>query len=256
MGGWIDIAIRKEIKMKNFAKKLLSVTIAVMMVISMGAVAFADTAEPSAPADGEVARPIADGEYTIEAETGEKMFKVVNAVLTVKDGKMTALVTLSATGYTYLYAGTVTTEDTLDTVAEADRIPVKNIVTTEDDKKQAQYEVPVASLDEPLPFGSFSERKNYWYARTITFKADTLKPCEPPKEEDKPNVDDKDDPIVTNPDDNTKPDVDKKPVDNNTDAKDNNVPVTADNTNMAMMLLVMASAFGASALLYKKRSNM
>ena len=40
----------------------------------------------------------ADGEYEISVDTGEKMFKVVDAVLKVKDGKMTAVVTLSGTG--------------------------------------------------------------------------------------------------------------------------------------------------------------
>ncbi len=116
-----------------------------------------------------------DGEYTIDVETGEKMFKVVDAVLKVKDGKMTAVITLSGTGYTYLYAGAVDSgnADPLDTVDPADRIGVKETVLDEG-KEQYQYEVPVASLSEPLAFGAFSANKQTWYARTLTFKADTL----------------------------------------------------------------------------------
>ena len=34
------------------------------------------------------------------------MFKVVNAQLTVKNGQIRALITLSGTGYDYLYVGT------------------------------------------------------------------------------------------------------------------------------------------------------
>ena len=44
--------------------------------------------------------------YEATAETGAAMFKVVKVKLTAKDGKMTALITLSGVGYNYLYLGT------------------------------------------------------------------------------------------------------------------------------------------------------
>ena len=48
----------------------------------------------------------ADGIYSTSAVTGAAMFKVVGTKLTVKNGKMTALITLSGIGYDYLYMGT------------------------------------------------------------------------------------------------------------------------------------------------------
>lgn len=40
----------------------------------------------------------ADGTYSIEVETGAAMFKVVDCKLTVKNGLMSAVITLSGTG--------------------------------------------------------------------------------------------------------------------------------------------------------------
>lgn len=39
-------------------------------------------------------------------KTGAAMFKVVDCKLTVKNGLMSAVITLSGTGYDYLYMGT------------------------------------------------------------------------------------------------------------------------------------------------------
>ncbi len=185
----------------------------------------------------------ADGEYEISVDTGETMFKVVDAVLKVKDGKMTAVVTLSGTGYTYLYAGQVndSNTDVLDTVAEEDRIPVKAIVTNDEGKEQAQYEIPVASLDTPLAFGSFSANKQVWYARTMTFKADTLTPVA----QDPAPVD------PVEPED-PKNDSDQTSQDNGT--TDTNVPKTGDNMGLGLMMLLVVGGAGSAAVFYKKRN--
>ena len=190
----------------------------------------------------------ADGEYEISVDTGEKMFKVVDAVLKVKDGKMTAVVTLSGTGYTYLYAGQVndSNTDVLDTVAEEDRIPVKAIVTNDEGKEQAQYEIPVASLDTPLAFGSFSANKQVWYARTMTFQADTLAPVAQ-------------DPAPVNPaePEDPKNDPEQTPQDNaaTPDTKDDtDVPKTGDNMGLGLMMLLVVGGAGSAAVFYKKRN--
>jgi len=207
-----------------------------------------------------VMKPASDGEYSIEVETGEKMFKVVDAVLKVKDGKMTAVVTLSGTGYTYLYAGNVadTNTDTLDTVAEADRIPVKGTVTTAEGKEQAQYEIPVDTLNAPMDFGAFSAKNKVWYARTLTFKADTLKSYEPPKgdENDKTDTNGSDKVTDTKPGNNDQP---VKSTDDNkttgSDGKTSQVPKTSDSENLPLMLFMLAASAGTLTFLYKKRSN-
>lgn len=132
---------------------------------------FTEKAEEPAPTPA-----VKDGTYNVNVETGNKMFKVVDATLTVKGGQMTALVTLSGTGYEYLYAGKVNAENTdaLDTVAAEDRIAPCATVTGEDGGEQYQYEIPVSALDTALDFGAFSKNKQVWYARTLTFDSASL----------------------------------------------------------------------------------
>ena len=59
----------------------------------------------------------ADGLYTIGVSSSAKMFKIMDCILRVEDGKMTAVLTMSGSGYGYLYQGTS---------AEADAAPVEN----------------------------------------------------------------------------------------------------------------------------------
>ena len=48
----------------------------------------------------------ADGLYTIGVSSNAKMFKIMDCILRVEDGKMTAVLTMSGSGYGYLYQGT------------------------------------------------------------------------------------------------------------------------------------------------------
>ena len=76
----------------------------------------APTETPTSPttpapstAPSQPARPAgvpADGVYTTTISTGAEMFRVVTTILTVKNGKMSAEITLSGIGYDYLYMGT------------------------------------------------------------------------------------------------------------------------------------------------------
>ena len=52
------------------------------------------------------AKDLAEGTYTIAAESSSPMFKIVDAKLYVSDGSMKADITLSGQGYTKLYEGT------------------------------------------------------------------------------------------------------------------------------------------------------
>ena len=51
---------------------------------------------------GDVSNAPENGIYQTTAETGAAMFKVVDVKLTAKDGQMSAIITLSGTGYDYL----------------------------------------------------------------------------------------------------------------------------------------------------------
>ena len=44
--------------------------------------------------------------YEIEVDSSSSMFRIVHAVLTVKDGRMSAVLTLSGKGYGKLFPGT------------------------------------------------------------------------------------------------------------------------------------------------------
>ena len=134
----------------------------------------------------------ADGIYSTTADTGQAMFKVVNAELTVKEGKMTARITLSGQGYDYLYMGTGAEADA--DAGKASWIKWEDEVTYTSDegveKTGRRYTIPVPMLDAPIAVASHSESHNKWYDRQITFSSENLV-----KTGDLPGGDDK--PVVT-----------------------------------------------------------
>ena len=109
-----------------------------------------------------------DGTYSIDVESDNKMFKVVKCDVTVKDGKMTAAVTLSGTGYGKLFVGT---GEQAAKAAETDHISFK-----EDSEGKYVYTLPLSSLDEPIAVAAWSTKKSEWYDRQLTFKSDKLPP--------------------------------------------------------------------------------
>ena len=78
-----------------------------------------------------------DGTYKANVTSSSSMFKVTDCVLTSKNGKMTAKVTLSGTGYDYLYAGT-------SAKAAADSA---NWVKFVEENGKYTYIIPVDALD-------------------------------------------------------------------------------------------------------------
>ena len=128
------------------------------------------TAKPTAtPTALPTTKPgqLADGIYSVTASTGALMFKVVNAVLTVKNGVMTADVTLSGVGYDYLYAGTK---------AEAEKAKTAELIPYyENADGQYVYTIPVSTLKKATKVASHSKRLDTWYDREITFDTSTLK---------------------------------------------------------------------------------
>ncbi len=137
-------------------KKFLLALIGAMLLFA--ACAFAE----SAPADGL---------YTIGVSSNAKMFKIMDCILRVEDGKMTAVLTMSGSGYGYLYQGTS---------AEADAAPVESwtpYFENADGKHRFAIEIPV--LDEEIPMAAWSIRYEKWYDRTLVFFSDTMSPyCE------------------------------------------------------------------------------
>ena len=106
--------------------------------------------------------------YKVTAETGERMFKVTDCVLKSTKSGMTAVITLSGTGYDYLYMGTGA--DAVEEGESAKWIPYKK-----DSEGKYTYEIPVAALNTGIKVASHSQRLDKWYDRTITFSSEGMK---------------------------------------------------------------------------------
>ena len=106
-----------------------------------------------------------DGTYKANVTSSSSMFKVTDCVLTSKNGKMTAKVTLSGTGYDYLYAGT-------SAKAAADSA---NWVKSVEENGKYTYIIPVDALDAEIPVAAHSKKNNKWYDRTLVFSSTGVK---------------------------------------------------------------------------------
>lgn len=137
-------------------------TIALALVFLMGLAACKKNNEQ------EETKALADGRYGIEVESSASMFRVVNCVLTVSGGKMTADMTMSGQGYGYLFMGKA--ENAPKEPNEHNAIPF----TTNADGEKV-FTVPVSALDTGIDCAAWSIKKSEWYDRVLTFKADTAK---------------------------------------------------------------------------------
>lgn len=147
--------------MKKKLTAVFAVFLTLILTISQAVSVFAETADQQAD------DAFADGTYTIPAETDQRMFYIVSdegsgrtAVLTVKDGQMTAAFSLTGTGYDKAYMGKV--EDVTD--ADASQISgytVQNGYYT--------YTVSVSALDRKLEIAMHAVKSGKWFQHTIIF---------------------------------------------------------------------------------------
>lgn len=110
---------------------------------------------------------VANGIYSMDVTSSSSMFKVVDCILTAKDGKMSAVLTLSGTGYGYLYMGTK------EEAASADQSSWIPYQINEEGKYT--YTVPVEALDKEIAVAAYSIKKGIWYDRALTFQSETMK---------------------------------------------------------------------------------
>ena len=112
-------------------------------------------------------KTLTDGNYQVDVETGNKMFKVTNCILTSEKGKMYAVITLSGTGYDYLYMGTA---------ADAAKATAKDYIPyVVNEAGQYTYKIPVKSLDKGIAVAAHSIKNDKWYDRTLTFSSSSAK---------------------------------------------------------------------------------
>lgn len=112
------------------------------------------------------AKDLKDGTYEIGVDSSSSMFRITACTLTVKDGKMTAAMTMGGKGYRYLYMGTG--------VQAADASEEDYIAYKENEEGAHVYEVPIDSLNVKTDCAAFSKNREKWYDRTLIFRADLL----------------------------------------------------------------------------------
>lgn len=127
----------------------------------------------ASPDEASEASELADGEYSAEFVTDSSMFKVNDELdgkctLTVKDGKMTAHITLMSTGILNLYPGTA--EDAQKdgaTLLEPTKDTVKYSDGTEEEVNG--FDVPVPFLDKDFDLALIG-KKGKWYDHKVSVK--------------------------------------------------------------------------------------
>lgn len=108
---------------------------------------------------------IKDGVYSVEVSSSSSMFRITECELTVQDGEMSAVMTMSGTGYRYIFMGTG---------AEAETADESEYIVFEEENGVHKYTVPVEALDMGIDCTAFSDKKETWYDRTILFRADSM----------------------------------------------------------------------------------
>ena len=211
---------------------------------------------------------IIEGNYGIKADTGEKMFKIVNCTLSVKDGKLNAEVFLSGTGYYALFIGTKeeaaasyeAKDESKWIKADGEREYVSESGET---KTGRVYTIPVESLDDALQLISVSEKyynqgniEKMFYERSITFDMDTMTAISldlvPVKDE---NTGDSQTGNQGNNNEGQNNQSSGGESGSNTEKTDAAVPETGDNSNLAGSVSLMMAAAVMSAVFIKKRKN-
>ncbi len=109
---------------------------------------------------------INDGTYSVTVDSSSSMFNIVSCTLTVENGVMTAVMTMSGTGYVMVFMGTG--EEAV--AAESDEYILFDV----DEDGANTFTVPVEALDMGIDCAAFSKRKEKWYERTLLFRADSL----------------------------------------------------------------------------------
>jgi hypothetical protein len=130
-----------------------------------------ETGEGTEETEERVLNPISadqikDGVYEIDVDSSSSMFRVVKCELTVENGEMNAVMTMSGQGYGKLYMGTgeEALKDSEDTY----------IPFVLDEEGAKTFTVPVEALDKEIDCAAWSIKKEQWYDRILVFKADTI----------------------------------------------------------------------------------
>lgn len=159
-------------KDENKMKKFISLALALMMLLSFASCG-GKAAESPAETEPEIssvytigAFGIKDGVYEIEVESSSSMFRVVHCDLVVEGGKMTALMSMSAEGYGYVFPGRIADAEL---AAEDELIPFDR-----DSEGRKRFAFEIAALDTEYDCAAYSIKKDAWYDRVLVFKSESI----------------------------------------------------------------------------------
>ena len=126
----------------------------------------AHAAAAIASPDPVAATEIKAGTYEINVESSSSMFKIVKCVLTVENGTMNAVITMSGDGYNQLFVGT---GEEAAAASETDYIQA-----VLDSDGAVTFAVPVEELNVEMDCAAWSVNKEKWYDRTLIFLSDAI----------------------------------------------------------------------------------
>lgn len=111
------------------------------------------------------AQDVKEGTYEVEGTSNSAYFKIAKAELTVKDGKMTAKITIPSMSYLYVFMGTG---------KEAVAAKKSEWIDFKEVNNQTVFTIPVEALDKEINCAAYSKARKKWYDRKIVFDASTL----------------------------------------------------------------------------------
>ena len=105
------------------------------------------------------------GTYDIDVESTSRFFRVRECKLTVRGGKMTAVIMIDSLSYECVYMGTG---------REAATAPEEDYIFAEEKDNRSYFTVPVEALDTGIDCAAFSRNERKWYDRKLLFDASSL----------------------------------------------------------------------------------
>ena len=147
-------------------RKSLALVLALLMAVSLVPGALAGTSDVADASQMTTVDAVGEEGMIPVRECSSSMFRIESAVLTVKDGSMSAVLTMGGKSYLYLFPGTA---QEAAAAAEDAFIPF-----AENAEGAHTFTVPAEALDAPFSCAAYSKNKELWYDRTLLFRADSL----------------------------------------------------------------------------------
>lgn len=121
-----------------------------------------------APVPEEEAEPLSDGTYEAIVKTDSSMFRVTEAKLLVKEGKMIGIFTLAGSGFDRLYLGEA---DGKVGLSDDETIGYKSF----DGKKYTFWPVEFDDFDKDYQISARSYKKKRWYRHTFRVQKEGIR---------------------------------------------------------------------------------